>query len=188
MAAMGVDWVTLVDFDTVEEVNLGPQGWKPGQVGMSKVRALAEDMASLNPGATVSAVCDRFGRDLVEADSVWFLCVDKIEVRRLIVEAVWPGALFVVDGRMAGESGQVLSIWDRESRDRYGETLFAVGEATPGRCTQQSTIYCANILAGLMVSQYTQWLRGSVLDDGVEVNLMVNTVGPMEREVQDELA
>ena len=51
-------------------------------------------------------------------------------------------------------------------------TLFAQSEAQPGRCTSHSTIYCASIAAGLMVHQFTRWLRGLPVDRDVSLNLL----------------
>ena len=88
-----------------------------------------------------------------------FCCVDTIDARKLIWEAIKHKARFFSDGRMAAEVIRVLAC-DTPSMDRhYPTTLFSASEAYAGECTAKSTIYTANIAAGLMVGQFTRWLR-----------------------------
>ena len=61
---------------------------------------------------------------------------------------------------MLGEVIRVLVVADEPGRDHYPTTLFSQSEAQLGRCTAQSTIYTANIAAGLMLHQFARWLRG----------------------------
>jgi sulfur carrier protein ThiS adenylyltransferase len=73
---------------------------------------------------------------------------------------------------MLGEVLRVLAVADSVGRDYYPTTLFAPGEAQPGRCTARSTIYAAGIAAGLMVHQCTRWLRGLPVDRDTSANLL----------------
>ena len=73
---------------------------------------------------------------------------------------------------MLGEVIRVLTVSGSVGREHYPTTLFAQAEAQAGRCTAQSTIYTANIAAGLMIHQFTRWLRGMPLDQDVLVNLL----------------
>jgi sulfur carrier protein ThiS adenylyltransferase len=50
--------------------------------------------------------------------------------------------------------------------------LFESAEAYSGSCTAKSTIYCASIAAGLMLAQFTRWLRGLPVDRDLLVNLL----------------
>jgi sulfur carrier protein ThiS adenylyltransferase len=79
---------------------------------------------------------------------------------------------FWADGRMLGEIIRVLAVADDIGRDHYPTTLFAQAEAQPGRCTAHSTIYAASITAGLMVHQFTRWLRGIPVDRDTSLNLL----------------
>jgi tRNA A37 threonylcarbamoyladenosine dehydratase len=58
------------------------------------------------------------------------------------------------------------------TRDRYQETLFPQSDAQSGRCTSKSTIYTANIAAGLMLHQFTRWLRNVPADFNLTLNLL----------------
>ena len=66
----------------------------------------------------------------------------------------------------------ILAVAEHIGRDHYPTTLFAQSEAQPGRCTARSTIYSASIAAGLMVHQFTRWLRGMPVDRDTSLNLL----------------
>ncbi len=80
---------------------------------------------------------------------------------------------------MLGEILRVLTVAGEYGRSHYPTTLFAQSEAEPGRCTARSTIYAAGITAGLMLHQFTRWLRGLPIDADVGVNLLASemTIG-----------
>jgi sulfur carrier protein ThiS adenylyltransferase len=54
----------------------------------------------------------------------------------------------------------------------YATTLFRPEQAFVGACTSKSTIYSGSIAGGLMLSQFTRWLRGMPLDRDVTLNLL----------------
>ena len=73
---------------------------------------------------------------------------------------------------MLGEVIRVLAASDAAGRERYAATLFPQAEAQRGSCTSRSTIYAASIAAGLMVHQFTRWLRDLPVDGDTVVNLL----------------
>ncbi len=73
---------------------------------------------------------------------------------------------------MSAEVLRVLTAYDIPSREHYPNTLFTPQEAYAGTCTAKSTIYCANIAAGFMVSQFTRYLRGMPIDADIQLNLL----------------
>ena len=73
---------------------------------------------------------------------------------------------------MLGETIRILVAANEASRRHYPTTLFAVSEAEQGRCTARSTIYTANITAGLMVHQFVRWLRRQPVDADTTLNLL----------------
>ena len=73
---------------------------------------------------------------------------------------------------MLAEVIRVLAAADTTGFDRYGSTLFPQAEAQRGSCTSRSTIYAASVAAGLMVHQFTRWLRGIPVDFDSSLNLL----------------
>ena len=73
---------------------------------------------------------------------------------------------------MLGEVIRVLTADYRSGMDWYGGTLFSQAEAQVGSCTSRSTIYAAGVAAGLMVHQFSRYVRGLEVDRDVSLNLL----------------
>jgi molybdopterin-synthase adenylyltransferase len=160
-----------VDFDHVDLTNITTQGYLVRDVGQPKVAATAAAIGQLDPAIVVETVMDRY-RPRMEIGQAAFCCVDSIEARSAIWRSTGARCHFWADGRMLGEVIRVLAVAEDVGRDHYPTTLFAQAEAQPGRCTARSTIYAASIAAGLMVHQFSRWLRGLPVDRNTSVNLL----------------
>jgi len=97
-----------------------------------------------------------------------------MEIRRLIWNAVRDSSSLFCDGRMSAEVLRVLTACDAASREHYPSTLFGSEEAYQGSCTAKTTIYCANVAAGMMLSQFTKYLRSLPVDPDIQLNLLTN--------------
>lgn len=161
LAAMGAKNVTLVDFDIVEEVNLNTQGWSKKDLGKPKVECLIEDMKESDYENDANFVAKNEPYDPDECDfDIVFACVDSMEVRNSIFKQVERSKTdLLIDGRMAGGTLRFLAV-GRDSLPLYEKSLFKDEDAVQGRCTQQSTIYTASILANLMIGEMCLHLRG----------------------------
>ncbi|MFC1636812.1 ThiF family adenylyltransferase [Planctomycetota bacterium] len=175
LTAMGIPWLQLIDFDKVEWSNLASQGYLEGDMGQLKVNATVELCWKVNATSQFQAVPERFRRSM-EIGNVVFCAVDKIDVRRLIWESVKDKVSFFVDGRMSAEVLRVLTACDVKSREHYPTTLFNADEAFVGPCTAKTTIYCANIAAGLMLAQFTKYLRQLPMDPDIQFNLLASEI------------
>jgi sulfur carrier protein ThiS adenylyltransferase len=171
LAAMGISWPQLVDFDVVEASNLASQGYFEDDLGRPKVEATADLCHQINHMLEVHTVTSRFRRSM-ETSTVLLCCVDGIETRRLVWEAVKNKVDFFADGRMSAEVLRVLVACDPASRKHYPTMLFAAEEAYAGSCTAKTTIYCANVAAGLMLAQFAKWLRRLPTEPDVTLNLL----------------
>lgn len=169
LASVGVSELVLIDFDTVSEENLANQGFSPDELGKHKSTAVATSCRRQFPQGRLVEYRTPFNfeaqlgsrwTDATRENQAIFLCVDSIAVRKEIFEAVRGQAGLIVDGRMLGELGYVYSVVDARGAAQYAKTLFAAGEAEAGRCASKSTIYCSNVVAGMMVAQMASWLRG----------------------------
>lgn len=170
LTAMGVPWLQLIDFDTVETSNLASQGFLEQDLGQKKVTATAALARQINQGTVIIESDQRFRRSMDVGNTV-FCCVDSIETRRLIWEAIKDKVGFFVDGRMNAEVLRILTVADSESRNYYPSSLFSRDEAYSGPCTAKTTIYCASIAAGLMIAQFTKHLRNLPADYDFQLNI-----------------
>lgn len=181
LAAVGTPILDLIDHDTVEEANLAPQAYWPDDIGQTKVSATAGVCRRIHPAILINSWPQRFRRSMGRTFSdlrrkrirpVVFCCVDSIDTRRMIWETIRPWAGLFVDGRMNAEVIRVLASEQPENDSHYPTTLFAEQEAYAGSCTARSTVYTACIAAGLMLGQFTRWLRGLAVDRDTTLNLL----------------
>ena len=173
LTAIGIPWLQLLDFDAVEESNIASQGYLEDNLKALKVEATADLCRQINSDIEIQLVAERFKRSTKIGDVV-FSCVDSIDTRKLIWQAVSDKTRFYCDGRMSAEVLRILTACDAESRKHYPSMLFTAEEAYAGPCTAKTTIYCANIAAGFMLAQFTKYLRLLPVDPDIQVNLLAS--------------
>jgi molybdopterin-synthase adenylyltransferase len=177
LAAIGVQRLQLIDFDQVEMTNVTTQGYFRADVGQPKVAAVRNTIAAIDPAIDVELIADRFRPKQTLGEAI-FCCVDTIASRALIWRSVRHRCDFWGDGRMLGEVIRVLAAADERDRQHYSSTLFAQADAQTGQCTSRSTIYTAGIAAGLLVHQFTRWLREMPVDRDAALNLLAGELVP----------
>jgi molybdopterin-synthase adenylyltransferase len=171
LAALGVPRLQLIDFDTVEATNITTQGYYHSDLGTPKVLATSQILQQIDPTIDVETITDRFRPRHAVGDAI-FCCVDSIATRATIWRSVQRTCSFWADGRMLGEVLRILTVADGIGLEHYPSTLFPPEEAQPGRCTARSTIYTANLAAGLMLHQFTRWLRHIPVEADLTLNLL----------------
>lgn len=179
LAAIGVQSIQLIDFDTVTLTNVTTQGFRHGDIYVEKVTAVGKAIKEIDPGIEVIEVCDRF-RNRTKTAEVVFVCVDSIEVRQLIWDVLKDKDKLIIDGRMNGEVWRVICSGDEESRKHYPTTLFPPEKAVQGRCTAHATIYSASMPASWMVNQFTKHLRGLSIDQDMCCNMLAGELFPVK--------
>ncbi|MDP3984569.1 MAG: ThiF family adenylyltransferase, partial [Acidimicrobiia bacterium] len=90
----------VIDPDTVEVVNLAPQGYLEDDLGRAKVHATSNLAQDINHQLEAYSLKERFRRSH-KVGNVLFCAVDSIDTRRLIWEAVQNRVGFFADGRMS---------------------------------------------------------------------------------------
>jgi sulfur carrier protein ThiS adenylyltransferase len=175
LAAIGIPWLQLCDFDRIEESNIASQGYIEKELGRFKVDATAEICWQIKSNLQIDPITERFRRSMDIGNTI-FMCVDSINTRRLIWQAVKDKISFICDGRMSAETLRVITAYDVTSKEHYPSTLFHAEEAFAGSCTAKTTIYCANIAAGFMLAQFTKYLRLLPVDPDIQVNLLASEI------------
>ena len=181
LTAVGIHELDLIDHDQVAVENLATQAYWPQDLGRSKVHATADLCRQVNPDVQIHVHATTLRRSSPKSIAafhdpshrlVLFSCVDSITTRRLIWETVRRRVALFVDGRMSAEVIRVLAAAEPTPDSHYDSTLFEQGQAYAGSCTAKSTIYTASIAAGLMVGQFTKWLRGLPTERDLTLNLL----------------
>ena len=173
LTAIGVPHLQLIDFDHVDTSNLATQGYMQKDLKRPKVDAAAEFVREMNHDLYVEVLLERFKRTTPIGNCV-FCCVDSITTRRHIWDTVRDKVNFFCDGRMSAEVLRIITACDEKGRLHYPQTLFTAAEAHTGPCTAKTTIYCANIAAGLMLTQFTKYLRLLPVDADVQLSLLAS--------------
>lgn len=171
LTSLGARSIQLIDFDRVDETNITTQGYLAREVGELKVDATAEAIRLIDTSLEVTGIADRY-RPTQDMGQAVFCCVDSISIRTAIWRSVNARCRFWCDGRMLGEVVRILTVAGGCNSECYAETLFPQSEAQTGSCTSRSTIYGASIAAGLMMHQFSRWLRGIPTDFDTTFNLL----------------
>lgn len=171
LASLGIRRLTLVDFDRVEPTNVTTQGYLIEDLGLPKVEATGRALLRIEGELHLEQVDDRFRPQHAVEDAV-FCCVDSITSRAAIWRNCQRRCRFWCDGRMLGETMRILAATEEQGQEHYPTTLFQQSEAQAGSCTSRGVIYTACIAAGLMVHQFTRWLRKLPIDPDVSLNLL----------------
>jgi molybdopterin-synthase adenylyltransferase len=171
LAAIGAPRMQLLDFDIVDTSNVTTQGYLANDIGHPKVSATAQAIGRLDGSIEIATIQDHYRAKSKIGDAV-FCCVDSISARAAIWKSAGKRCLFWADGRMLGETIRILAASNRKEFQQYATTLFPQVDAQLGSCTSRSTIYTASIAAGIMVHQFTRWLRGIPTDRDTTLNLL----------------
>jgi sulfur carrier protein ThiS adenylyltransferase len=179
LAAMGIKKLQFIDPDVVAPENLAAQGFLEGDLDVPKVEAVKQMCEKINSEISIEIVPSLFADD-TEHGEVVFCCVDSMMSRRHIWDTIEENIQIMLDTRMSAESMRILAV-DTEKGDTYwyDETLFSDEEAHGTRCTAKSTIYCANIAAGLAISEFTKWLREMPVAKDKMLNLLSGEMADM---------
>ena len=85
----GVGNITVVDFDQVEASNLNRQQYFKDQIGMSKVKALKENLLRINPELKINVLKTKLSADnceelIPEKTDLIFECFDGAEAKAML--------------------------------------------------------------------------------------------------------
>lgn len=153
LASMGIPNVTMWDFDTVAEHNIGNQGFTPDQVGKAKVDVRLEDAKLCFPDCDWRAAGSAWQKT---AGDVYFVCVDSLQARSEIYNACAEEAL-IIDMRMLALNYMAYALKGKD--ERYDETLTSTGLQS-GDCASRSTLHAANMAATLGLTLAMQHASG----------------------------
>jgi sulfur carrier protein ThiS adenylyltransferase len=166
LSAMGVESLTLVDNDSVEEVNLCAQGFREKDLGSPKVDAVKKACWELNSNTSIVSFHDLYQYDMLEEMQYIFCCVDNMATRKAIAEESDANQI-IFDSRMAARVCGIKTIDSDMSFKYYMDEMFTDDEMVQETCTAKTTLFCANICAGLMVSQFVRKCRGENINHDI---------------------
>lgn len=158
----------IYDPDIVEIVNMSGQLYGQTDVGNYKSVALFNMVRNYANYNNIVALNDRFDADS-EATDIMICGFDNMEAREVFYEK-WKQRVLsyptgsndrkkclFIDGRLAAEEFQVLSIQgddDRAMKEYEEKWLFSDAEAEETICSYKQTTFMANMIASVMVNVF----------------------------------
>ena len=154
LAKMGVGFLEVWDFDTVEEHNLPNQWYRREDIGKPKVACLK---ANLEGCSDVNVVVHAEAYKKQRLQPIVITAVDSMDVRLTLWEVIRDNTkvLFLIDGRMGAQLGRVLVVDKANAavvENYVKEELYPSSEAFQAPCTERSTVYCAAGLSSYIAS------------------------------------
>lgn len=152
LTKMGCQDLTVFDFDTVDEVNVGCQLYGSQFIGSNKTYAL---MGILQELTDIKLKINETKWDGATSP-IMISALDSMETRREVWESIKNdvSVKWYIDGRMAGEYMHILTIKmiDKDSRDFYEKSLEAK-EVEQQSCSNKGIVYNTLIIGGLITQQ-----------------------------------
>lgn len=174
----------IYDPDRVETVNMSGQLYGRTDVGRYKCVALADMVMNYANYCNIVALNQRF-EDNSEATDIMICGFDNMAARRTFYEK-WKQRVLsypagsdnrkkclFIDGRLAAEEFQVLSIQgdDERAMAAYEDKwLFSDAEAEETICSYKQTTFMANMIASVMVNVFVNFIAnqcGPIIDRDV---------------------
>ena len=150
LGKMGMQDICIYDYDSVELENMNSQFYKINNIGLSKVECLANNIFDFT-STNVVFRHEQF-KTIEDSTKILISAVDSMSTRREIFEAFKISkANYFIDARMAAEIALMYTVTtSQKDLDMYEKTLYTDEEAVHERCTAKSTVYTANLIAGMI--------------------------------------
>ena len=181
--------VTLSDFDSVEEHNIGGQLFKRSQIGKYKAEAVGRNVSDFSTN-TINAQIVKITEETATHEFM-FSAFDNMDARRAMFK-VWKRSWnsmnrpIFIDGRLNAEQFQIFCVTP-ENADEYERIhLFNDSEVEDAPCSAQQTTHTAAMIAGHMVGFFTNHITNINLRDEVrEIPFMYEYFTPMNLTVSE---
>lgn len=165
LAKMGMVDITVWDHDEVSIENMNCQFYPLDSIGKPKVHAL-QDMVHRFTGTKIAVMNKKYEGEALSG--IVINALDNMATRSLVFSKRSPMVRWIVDPRMSLEQASlnVCDLRSNESIKEYEKSLYDDDAAIQERCTAKSTIYTANLIAGL-VSKTVKDIVTGTQDDAV---------------------
>lgn len=152
LAKMGFGAIEVYDDDVVSVENLASQFYPHTGINEKKVVVL-DKMIEDFTGFSINTKTERFTNQFTKG--IIIAAVDCMTARKQIWEAAKSNKCTAyIDPRMGAETMHlyIMDATNVKDIESYEKTLYSNEDAEHERCTAKTTMYCANVLAGLVVA------------------------------------
>lgn len=150
LAKMGVNNISVIDYDKVEAANIPNQLYRVKDIGQPKVNCLKEIIKGFT-GTDIIILNHKIEEDTelkeLALNTIVILTVDNIETRKIVYNKIKELPLILIDCRMGGEgySIQIANLENEEERVNYEKSLEGEFKELP--CGQKAISYSIMNLA-----------------------------------------
>ena len=177
LAKLGIEDITVYDFDVVEEHNIPNQAFGLGDIGYSKVSSLYQLIKSTT-GTEITVKNERYDRQRL--NGIVFMMVDSMKERKRI----WKESIkmkssvkLLVEARMGLSMGRIYNVipTDLEHIKKYEETLYGDENAEVSACGASMTVVTtAMTIASMCCRQLINYAGEVELDNEIMIDMMYN--------------
>lgn len=179
LAKLGIENITIYDFDIVEEHNIANQAYALYDVGDTKVKALYYQIKNITE-AQIKIHEEKFTDQRLSG--IIFLMVDSMEQRKLIWEnaiKMKPAVQLLIEPRMGLDVGRVYNVEPTNLTHikKYENTYYSDEEAEVSACgSSMSVITSALTIASWCVRQVINWHNNIDLDNEILLDFKYNHI------------
>lgn len=171
LARFGLTKITLYDFDVVEPKNIANQMFTSEDIGKTKVQALANHLAKINPDIVANLKLAEKGYTGQKLSGYIFLCVDNIDLRREIAQACvgnpFVKAMFDFRMRLTDAQHYAADWSDMKMREAFLNSMAfthdEAKEATPVSACNITLSVCPTVrmIVSLGVANFVNFVKGN---------------------------
>lgn len=174
LAKMGFLNLVVFDDDVISIENMNCQFYPITAIDKPKVDTLKKMVQDFT-GQNISVFNMRYKGTSIMAD-ITISAVDSMAVRKEIFDNT--RSRWLIDPRMAAEKMllYVVDMQNTKSRESYAKTLYTDADAVHEKCTAKSTIYCANVLSGLVAKAVKDIATGGNYAKFTDFNMVENSM------------
>ena len=179
LAKLGIEDITVYDFDKIEPHNIPNQLFGINDVGEMKVDALKERIYN-DTGIEIKIVADKFTTQRLSG--VVIMQVDSMKERgRIFNQHIYlkPNVKLMIESRMGLDMGRVYNInpIDLKSSKRYQESLYGDEDSEVSACGASMTVITSAInIASMVVRQVINWHNKEELDSEIMIDYIYNQI------------
>ena len=179
LAKMGIEDITVYDFDKVEPHNVPNQLFGLKDVGMQKVVALAGKIFD-DTGIAINIHDEKFTTQRLAG--VVIMQVDSMSERsRIFNQHIFmkPQVKHVIDSRMGLDMGRIYNInpVDMKESKRYQDSLYGDEESEVSACGASMTVITSAMnIASIVARQVINWHNEVDLNNEIMVDYLYNQI------------
>lgn len=167
LSRLQVGYLSLYDPDIVEAVNISGQMYPTSSIGNYKASALTDLIRNFSDFYKYRTFTQRY-EESCPTNPIMICGFDNMEARKVffsnwlkhVRSTSHPEMCLFIDGRLAAEEFQILSIQGNDERaiKEYQEKwLFSDAEAEATICSYKQTTFMANMIASMMVNVFVNF-------------------------------